>query len=158
MNEGVDRAANETAMKDLIHHEFTTGFPDGWEDRTEVILVGPMRDGRRPTLTVARITLKSPQTLAQFAAFQRHGLSELSGVKDTDIVEEGETTLAGVEAYTRVYHTRFIDRMLTQRQVYAIRGQTAYVITETSAKEHYADDRPTFEEIMKRFHFRLPAP
>jgi hypothetical protein len=144
-------------MNDLIHHELTVGLPEGWQDKTEVILVGPTRDESRPTLTITKVALKSPQTLAQFAAFQLFGLSGVGGVKATDIVEEGETTLAGLDAYVRVFHVRMFDRLLTQRQAYAIRGQTAYIITETSAKEHYEDDRPIFEEIMKRFQFRLPA-
>jgi hypothetical protein len=143
-------------MDDLFHNEYSIGFPEGWEDRTEVILVGPDRDGPKPTVTVKRLTLKTEQTLAQFSAFQLHSLRELVGVKPSAIIEERDTTLGGVPAHSRVYHVKFIDKLLTQRQTYAIRGQTAYILTETSARDRFEADIPLFDEVRRRFQFRLP--
>jgi hypothetical protein len=144
-------------MHDFIHHEYALGLPEGWEDKTEVVFVGPQRGESNPTLTIKRMTLKTEQTLAQFASIQGHSLGMLLGVKNIDILEEGSTTLGGVDALMRVYNLRFGGKRLKQRQIYALRGQTAYVITETSSVEHYADDRPIFEGILKKFQFRFPA-
>lgn len=143
-------------MDDLFHNEYQIGFPEGWEDRTEVILVGPDRDGTKPTVTVKRLTLKTEQTLAQFSAFQLHSLRELAMVKKSDVLEESDTTLGGVPAHSRVYHVKFLDKHLTQRQTYAIRGQTAYILTETSARDRFEGDMPLFDEVRKRFQFRIP--
>lgn len=143
-------------MKDLAHNEYSVGIPDDWEDRTEVILKGPRRDGTSPTLTVSKVELREEMTLAQFAAFQRHGLEVMLSLKKLPVIEEGETTLGGAPAYMRVYNIQYMRKTLTQRQVYAVRGKIAYVITETSAKEHYADDRPTFEAMIAQFKFLLP--
>lgn len=144
-------------MKDLAHHEYTIGFPESWTDRTDVVLVGPAEDGKSPSVTVKRIDLEVEQTLAQFAAFQRQGLENIMNVQKPDFIEEGPTALAGLQAYARVYRIRFANKALTQRQVYAIRGRTAYVITMTSAVERYEADLPIFEEILGRFQFRLPG-
>ncbi|MCK6590346.1 MAG: DUF1795 domain-containing protein [Polyangiaceae bacterium] len=144
-------------MDDLIHHEYSVGLPEGWQDKTEVVLSGPMNDGTCPTLTVTRIRLKVEQTLEQFAAYQLHGLGVQMAVKKTDILEEGETTLGGLPAFARVYNLRFFDKPLMQRQTYVVRGLVAYVVTETSTVDQFEDDRPLFNEMLKRFQFRLPA-
>jgi hypothetical protein len=145
-------------MDDLLHHEYSVGLPEGWQDKTEVILSGPMRDGSCPTLTISRIKLKVPQTLEQFAAYQEHGLGVQMGVKREDILEEGETTLGGVPAFWRLYDLKFFGKPLKQRQTYALRGLMAYVVTETSTVAHYEDDRPVLGEMVKRFQFRFSTP
>lgn len=144
-------------MDELTHHEFSIGLPEAWVDRTEVILVGPAKDGSSPTVTVKRIVLKAPQTLEQFVGFQLHGLRELVGVKPIDIVEERDTTLGGLPAYMRTYHLRYLDKFLMQRQVYALRGLVAYVLTETSGRERFEGDLPLFDEILKKFQFKAAA-
>lgn len=144
-------------MDDLLHHTFALGFPGGWEDRSDVLLAGPSRDGISPTVAVKRILLKVELTLARFVEFQRHGLEMVLKVTGLDVIEEGETTLAGLEAYMRVYRIKYLDAWLIQRQVYALRGEIAYVITETSTPDHYEEDLPLFDEVIKSFQFVLPA-
>jgi hypothetical protein len=144
-------------MNDLVHQELTIGFPDGWEDRTEVLFVGPTREGRNPAVTVKRVEIKFDMTLAQFVGFQVQALEVLLGVKKADVIEEGDTTLAGLPAHARLYRLLFGDKPCVQRQVYTLRGRTAYIVTTTSAAEHYADDAPVFEEILKRFKLEAPA-
>lgn len=144
-------------MDKLLHHELSVGFPEGWEDRTEVVLAGPKRDGSCPTLTITRIKLKVGQTLEQFAAYQLHGLGVQMAVKPTDVLEEEETSLGGAPAFRRVYIVKFFGKPLKQRQTYTLRGLTAYVVTETSAVDHFADDLPIFNEMIQQFQFRLPA-
>lgn len=144
-------------MDDLLHHEYSVGLPDGWQDKTEVVLAGPMKDGSCPTLTVTRIVLKVAQTLEQFAAYQLHGLGVQMAVKKTDVLKEEETTLGGVPAFRRIYNLRFFDKPLIQRQTYALRGLVAYVVTETSRVDQFEGDLVTFNEMIERFQFRLPA-
>jgi hypothetical protein len=145
-------------MDDLLHHEYAVGLPEDWQDKTEVVLSGPMKDGSCPTLTVTRIKLKMEQTLEQFAAYQLHGLGVQMQVKKTDVIDEGETTLGGLPAFFRIYNLRFFDKPLVQRQTYVLRGLMAYVVTETSTVDQFANDRATFNEMLKRFQFRTPVP
>lgn len=140
-------------MKDLLHLEYAVGFPDGWTDRTELIMVGPEREGRYPAVTLKRIMLEVDMSLEQFVGFQVQALEVLMGVKQPDVIEQKETTLSGVPAHTRLYRMKFLDKLCVQRQIYAIRGRTAYVITATSASDHYVDDAPIFDEIIRRFRF-----
>jgi hypothetical protein len=144
-------------MNDLVHKEMTIGFPDGWEDRTELLIAGPPRDKRNPTVTVRRIELKFDMTLDKFVGFQAQALEVLLGVKKRNIVEEGETTLAGLPAYMRLYRFTYADKPCVQRQYYALRGRTAFVVTTTTAPDHYKDDAPVFDEIIKRFKLAAPA-
>jgi hypothetical protein len=145
-------------MKDLVHQEMSIGFPDGWTDRTEVVFAGPVREGRSPTVTIKRITLQFEMSLAEFVKFQIQAAEVLLGVKPIDVMEEGPTTLAGIPAHIRVYRMRFAGKWCVQRQYYALRGLSAYVLTTTSADEHYTDDLPVFEEILARFQITPPAP
>lgn len=138
-------------MDDLHHGEFKIGLPDGWRDRTEVVFVGPKRSGVSPAISLKRTALKAGQTLADLAASQLEGLQLMLRVTKDDIIEEGEATLAGIHAHMRVYHGTYLDRRITQRQICMIHDQTAYVLTASSTREHYAEDLPVFEEVIRRF-------
>jgi hypothetical protein len=148
---------NEIAMNKVRHHDFTLGIPDGWKDRTEVVLKGLSRDGKNwPTVTVTRVLLEHDLTLAQFVDFQINALVTQAGVKES-FMQKGQTTLDGLEASVCVFDIKVLGRWLTQRQIYAIRDKIAFIVVTTSPQEFYEADREFFDPIIKSFKFNPPA-
>lgn len=142
-------------MRTIVHDRFMIGLPDGWQDASVVILAGPGEAGLRPTITVARKLLETPETSRSFGEAQLEGLADQLARDGFEVLEEEPVELGQVEAYRRVFRCTMADRSVTlvQMQVYLVREAEAYIICATDREEAFAANRPTFESAISGWRF-----
>lgn len=90
-----------------------------------------------------------PMTLSEYTDMSVDQISQF--ITDLDILESGETTLAGNPAHKAVYTGKQGVYDFKWMQVWFIKDNKAYVITYTSEIDTYADYLETVQEMIRSF-------
>ena len=126
-------------MRKLLSNGFQMGWPEGWEDHSTVVIIGPARPTFSPNIQVNREPIQAGVSLEGYFAEQRR---ELSTLNDFQLVDHGERQLGGQKAHYHAYTWRVPDGFVIQQAQYAtLRSPTIFTVTCSAM----ADDWPAFE-------------
>ena len=142
-------------MRVLRHSEFEIGVPDGWLDRSLVILRPPDSDHLAPSITVSRQPLSADISSEEFAIQQIPALTETFAEYGFRIIEERQVRLAGLDAFRYAYEFTSQESNLhvIQIQIYLIRNGFVYVLTATDDAERFHDHKSALEDAIAHFNF-----
>ena len=124
-------------------------LPDGWVDRTVLTYVGPDNGAGSPSLVVTRDELPAEVTLGRYAAMQDAAVR--AGLDGVDLVDERETTVAGLQAVRHTYVWSLDERTMRQRVWSVLAGGVGYAITATAPDGEFDELRPVFARAVESF-------
>src|SRR5262245_28986959 len=133
-------------MSILQHRYLTLDLPDGWEDASQVIALGPEASGFRPNLVFSQEPTRPGETAAEFAHRQLAQLKEV--LPDYFLVREGDATFGSKAGFLRE-HVFFADkrRDVFQMQFYCVIEGRAYTFTFTHVRDEMPAARPMAERL-----------
>lgn len=153
------------AMHDVADPQgrFTISVPTNWtvgtvpyRGDTMISALGPAdADGTRSALTVYVLTQPQPTSAEAVAKSAEPTLRRLP---DYTSVEEGPTTVGGLQAYYRYFTRTREGHSFYQVQVYIARGPQMYVITCTILNDRTRVERdlPVMRKIISTFQVTAP--
>jgi hypothetical protein len=131
----------------IEHNEIHLELPQGWQDGSQVIALGPASGPVRPTLVVTREPA-GKETLEQFAARQLPQLK--AALPGLALVKEGPARFGPHSAFLREYNFTAEGQKLSQLQLYVLRSGIAYSVTFTQATAQMASTRQIAEEAFSK--------
>ncbi|MFN0062872.1 MAG: DcrB-related protein [Myxococcaceae bacterium] len=132
-------------MPNLQHNALSLALPQGWEDGSQVIALGPQDGGFRPNLVFSQEPVKAGENSAQFAARQLPQLKQaLTGYV---LVKEGAAKFGNNSGFLREHAFKMEKSEIGQLQFYVVNGGTAFTFTFTHLKPKLAAAKPTAEKL-----------
>ncbi len=119
------------------NNQFRITLPQGWEDQTAYVFMGPEVNGQRHMLNLV-IDRNLPDTdLTEFALDRIEPVrSALAGIET--LKEEKRTLASGVTAYEWVYKLVLAPgQTIFKKHVYLIIGKQGYTFTATFTKQTF---------------------
>ena len=130
---------------------YELGLPDGWLDQTTVTLVGPIRPGIAPNITVNQEPPPADMTIEQYFMAQRR---ELSTLERFQLIEHGDRLLGGVKALYHIYTWVSPQNVeIMQLQLMARHGAMSYTLTCSCTAGDWEHFSPLFEQAISHFRF-----
>jgi hypothetical protein len=132
--------------RNIIQHLYlSVPLPDGWEDASQVIALGPEQEGFRPNLVFSQEDTERGETPERFAARQLPQLRQvLNGYR---VVHEAPARFGPNSGFLRK-HTFQMDRgAIGQFQFYVLLGGRCYTFTFTHLSELLDEARPLAERL-----------
>jgi hypothetical protein len=147
--------------------------PDGWNDqseraddaefagfRPEVILTGEREEGFQPNLNVIHESSLAPDV--DLDSYLETTRSQLEGGsvpgadlgRDVEVGEPAPARLGGERALTFDHSRSVEDKRLKVRQLIALRGGGAYVLTYTALEDRFEDDLGRFESAVDSWRWK----
>jgi hypothetical protein len=143
------------SMPELRHNYLNLVIPDGWEDASQVIALGPEDDGFRPNLVFSQEPTKPGESAAEFAYRQ---LPELrKALTNYYLVWEGEATFGSNFGFLREHTFSMEKGEFGQLQFYVVINDRAYNFQFTHLRENMADARVMAESLFTKAELLLPA-
>jgi hypothetical protein len=138
----------------IQHLYLTVPIPDGWEDASQVIALGPEKDGFRCNLVFSQEPTKPGETATEFAARQ---LPQLRAALDGYIlVREGEARFGPNSGFLREHTFSMEKADIAQLQFYVILGGRCYTFTFTDLERNLSSSRSTGERMFSRARLTPP--
>jgi hypothetical protein len=134
-------------MPSLTHGNIALPMPAGWEDHSQLVVVGPSDGGARPNLVVTRE--KAPAGLTAVAAAQRAWSAAKQAVPSLALVEEGEEALGANKGFLR--EQTFVDgaRGKVQQLVFfVVKGASLYTAVVTHSAARFDSFHGTAESLL----------
>ena len=148
---------NWQTYTDKINH-FTIKYPDGWEQRTAVNTVGflsPREDDKDLFQENVNLMLQDlsqkPMTVDQYTELTKKQVIDNLGA--SAIISLKNITLSGQQAKEFVYNMDYQGRNLKVKQVWFIKGNTAYLFTYTAHKDKYEEYLDLGTQTINSFKF-----
>ena len=130
----------------LQHNYLTLSLPNGWEDASQVIALGPEDSGFRPNLVFSQEPTKANETAQQFAARQLPQLKQaLTGYA---LVKEGMQKFGPNSGFLREHTFKMDKGEIGQLQFYVVSGGRAYTFTFTHLKGKLAGAKAIAEKLL----------
>ena len=133
---------------------FTSEIPRGWEDRSTIVVMGPVAaDGFGANITVTRQALPEGTGAEAFGREQTDALAaEVDGLA---IDDERTVERAGRTLFQRMHRFRIDGRPVVQVQTYLVHARAAdtvgYVVTGTASPEAFDGCVPAFRRFVEEF-------
>jgi hypothetical protein len=139
----------------LRHGALSLDLPDGWEDQSQVIGVGPEDSGFRPNVVLTFAALEKGESLGKLAAKTWPSMEKvLPGLKRG---KEGPALLGERPVFQREHTFEMEGRPLAQLQTFIAAGDRALVLTYTHLEARFdaqarAQARQIFESLVSDDH------
>ena len=130
---------------------FTVCVPEGWQDKTNYTLAGPVQDGIQHNVLITVEQDVEDDSAADYADRQIESLEmQLHGCR---LLKRAPVVLAnGLEAYEAIFRWHPMEEVrLYQRQVYVLFEKTAYTLTTTFSKKTRKTIGPEIDRILMSF-------
>ncbi len=116
---------------------FLLRLPDGWEDQTAYIFMGPEVNGYRHILNLVVDRNLADNDLKEFALDRMQPIKDsMAGIET--LKEEERTFATGVKAYEWVYKMVLGDgKAVFKKHVYVIVGDRGYTFTANFTKQTF---------------------
>lgn len=138
-------------MDTIRSSSYELGLPDGWLDQTTVTMVGPIRPGVAPNITINQEPPPADMSIEQYFIAQRQ---ELSTLERFQLVEHGDRLLGGVKALYHVYTWVSPQNVeIMQMQLMARHAGLSYTLTASCTAGDWPNFSPHFEQAIARFKF-----
>ncbi len=138
---------------DVLHaNSFEIGFPAGWEDRSQVTLVGPPQIGFTPNVQINQEPVPEGVDVFQYFDEQKR---ELATLPEFEQVETGDRMLGGVSADFHGWRwTVPQGYRIRQLQYVFVRGATVFTVTCSALDDQWDQQSAMFDMMLAQFRFR----
>jgi hypothetical protein len=152
--------AETTTVRSDASGGFTIDYPEGWEElapESELIavaLVAPASDavdGVRPNVNVVVEALRATMSMDEY--YESATSISAAVFQDYEVLEEGATSLGGLDARWIEYEATVGGNSLHQRQVITVHGSDGIVVTVTASVEGFDDAMPQTDGIVTSLRF-----
>jgi hypothetical protein len=134
----------------IIHNEFTTALPEGWEDRTMITLVAPIIPNQFATnIVITKHFVESNQSLEDFVGEQTKMLME--ALPTFEVLDYRINTIKGYPGCQQLHRFQTENGALQQVQTFILANKTVYVITGTAGIEKFNSKLDAFREVVENF-------
>ena len=150
-------APDDVAGLDYVNpaYRFAMNVPPGWTVREgsgmpAVFVTGPrMAEGFQANVSVVVESVHPGMTLEEYVASYKLELEVLRELKL--LSEEPRERPGGRKTYVLTYRQGAFSVPLTQRQLYLVAGERAYVVTATVPSDSFAGEEANFEVCFQSF-------
>jgi hypothetical protein len=139
-------------------NKFTIKYPDKWQQRTAVNTIGflsPREDDQDLFQENVNLMLQDlsqkPMTVDQYTELTKKQVIDNLGA--SAIISLKNITLSGQQAKEFVYNMDYQGRNLKVKQVWFIKGNTAYLFTYTAHKDKYEEYLDLGTQTINSFKF-----
>jgi hypothetical protein len=127
---------------------FILPLPIDWEDGSQLIAIGPERDGFRMNMVFATEPVARGISAAEFAAEQ---LPRLEVALDQyELVSQRDATFGPNVGYLREHRFAMEGSSIAQLQFHVVHGGTAYTMTFTQLAHYMDRSMPIAERLLSR--------
>lgn len=135
----------------LINSDFTTAFPDEWQDRTMITLVAPFAPGEfAANCVITRHFVEAHKSIEDFVREQLTLMEQ--SLPDFEILDYRVNTVDGFPGCQQLHRFQTENGFLQQVQTFVLANQSVYVITGTASAETFAAHVSAFRQIVENFH------
>ena len=143
-------------MDQVRHADVTLPLPLGWEDGSQIAILGPSNGQFRPNIVVSKERLKADETFDQFIVQIKRSLREV--LENYQICEEGRATIGKWSGYMLEQTFTNSDgrpsTILQQQQFFLIVGETVYTFTCSNTADAFDATRAEIKKIISGAHIR----
>lgn len=134
----------------LTANDFTTAFPDEWEDRTMITLVAPFSLGKfAANCVITKTPAVEGETLEAFVQEQTEAMRQT--LPDFQVLDYRLNELNGLPSCQQLQRFQAEVGVLQQVQTYIFANQNFYVITGTADVENFNAHIAAFRQIVENF-------
>ena len=134
----------------LTANDFTTAFPDEWEDRTIITLVAPFSLGNfAANCVITKTPVTDGESLEDFVKEQTEEMRRsLSGFQ---VLDYRTNTVNGLPGCQQLQRFQTENAILQQVQTYILAKQNIFVITGTADVENFNAHLAAFRQVVENF-------
>lgn len=139
-----------SGLQRLPANGYEIGFPEGWRDATQVVLIGPERHVFTPNVQVMREPLPEVP-IDEFLQAQRAELAQLAGFR---LIGHGDRSLGGRPALHHSYSWDLPDRpgvRIRQMQITARRDNELFTVTCSALEQDWDEVEGGFALTLSGF-------
>lgn len=134
----------------LISSDFSTAFPDAWEDRTMVTLVAPFTPGSfASNVVITKHDIETGASLENFAQEQLQLLQ--TSLPNYELLDQRLTTVNDYPAYQLLHRFQSEHGILQQVQAFLLSGAKIFAITGTARIEEFDGNIEAFRQVVENF-------
>lgn len=134
----------------LTANDFTTAFPDEWEDRTMITLVAPFSIGKfAANCVITKTPVLDGENLEDFVKEQNEAMRQT--LPDFQILDYRVNDLNGLPSCQQLHRFRAEVGVLQQVQTYILAGQNVFVVTGTADIENFNAHIAAFRQVVENF-------
>ena len=131
-------------------NDFTTEFPDEWEDRTMVTLVAPFAHGEfAANCVMTKNPVAANESLEDFVAEQTELMRQ--SLPDFVVLDYRVNELNGLPSCQQLHRFQTETIVLQQVQTYILTNRDIYVITGTADVENFNAHIAAFRQVVENF-------
>ena len=143
------RSRKNKKMK-LTANDFTTAFPDQWEDRTMVTLVAPFSLGNfAANCVITKTPVLAEETLEGFVQEQTDAMRQ--SLPGFQVLDYRVNTLNGLPSCQQLQRFETENAVLQQVQTYILARENVYVITGTAEVKNFNEHIAAFRQVVENF-------
>ena len=134
----------------LTANDFTTAFPDEWEDRTMITLVAPFSLGNfAANCVITKTPVAADETLEEFVREQTEAMRQ--SLPNFQVLDYRVNTLNGLPSCQQLQRFQTENAILQQVQTYILANQNIYVVTGTADVENFNMHISAFRQVVENF-------
>jgi hypothetical protein len=131
-------------------NDFTTEFPNEWEDRTMVTLFAPFTPGSfASNVVITKHNVESNISVEDFAKEQIQLLQ--TSLPGFELLDQRLTTVNGYPAYQLLHRFQSEHGILQQVQAFLLHETKIFAVTGTSRIEEFDKNIQAFRQIVENF-------
>jgi hypothetical protein len=134
----------------LTATEFTTSYPDDWQDRTMITIVAPFAPGEfAANCVVTKHFVAAHDSLEDFVREQLKLMEQ--SLRNFEVLDYRVNTVNGFPACQQLHRFQTENGFLQQVQTFVLANLKVYVITGTSTVAAFDRHINAFREIVENF-------
>ena len=139
-----------TKIMKLTANDFTTAFPDEWEDRTMITLVAPFSIGKfAANCLITKTPVADSESLEDFVQEQTEEMRQT--LLNFQVLDYRTNTLNGLPSCQQLQRFQTENAIVQQVQTYILAKQNIYVITGTADIENFNAHLSAFRQVVENF-------
>ena len=129
----------------LRHNNIEIPLLPGWEDDTQIVVLGVAEGDFRPNIVVSHEPIEPGESVEEFAARQLHLLE--AALEGYYSVKEEVATFGPHTGFLREHEFEVNGQQLQQMQFYIPYGNEVYTFTATHSLGKFASSKSIFEGL-----------
>ncbi len=131
----------------IKHNQFQSTLPTGWQDRTMITLVAPIKGKFAVNVVVTKHDVPTAQNIDAFAEAQTKQMRE--SLAQFEVIDARPATIKNLSAFQQLHRFQAEAGMLQQVQTFLLVKNAVYVITGTSLIDEFDDHVAAFRKIVE---------
>lgn len=134
----------------LINGNFTTEFPDEWQDRTMITLVAPFAPGEfAANCVITKHFVQAHESIEDFVNEQRKMMEQ--SLPNFELLDYRVNTLNDFPSCQQLHVFETENGFLQQVQTFILAKGSIYVITGSASVESFGEHVAAFRQIVENF-------